>query len=58
MLAISTMPASVAASSSAWASSGCSITTAGERFCLPSLQLTPASCQHRSPIVSSPARFP
>jgi hypothetical protein len=36
MLAISNSPAFVVASSSAWASYGCSITAAGEGFCLPS----------------------
>jgi hypothetical protein len=36
MLAISTIPSSLAASSSSWASSGCSISAAGEGFCLPS----------------------
>jgi hypothetical protein len=34
MMAISTIPASVAASNSAWASSGCSITTTDEGFWL------------------------
>jgi hypothetical protein len=36
MLAISTIPSSLPASSSSWASSGCSISAAGEGFCLPS----------------------
>jgi hypothetical protein len=47
MLVISTMPASVATSSSAWASSGCCITVARAGFCL----LSPAdSCKLSAPV--------
>jgi hypothetical protein len=47
MLAISTIPASMAASSSAWASFGYSITAAGEGLCLPS----PAdACELSAPV--------